>query len=136
MSYFRVPFRVEISQNSVKFQLHKKPFVETRKTHNTYVHHSQINPNEVLNEVLNEVPKKVTNITNISGEIKKITQGYWTLVNANYTEYKVFVPYGLSLDDTINTFYPEIIKAWAIEDEEAAIDEAWDNYDRYCNEWD
>ena len=150
-SYFRVPFRVEISNNSTKFTLHKKPFFNDSKEHRK----------------LPKLTKKTTSITN--------PQGVWVLVQSNSIDYKVFVPNEQSLMQAIEERYPAIIKGWrqeeltkacldykTSEDNEETIydifqdneeeqtvntyaddeptdedyEAAWNNYERMCYEWD
>jgi hypothetical protein len=149
MSYFRVPFRVEISNNSVKFQLHKKPFLERKPNHNQNQHQQQhqqqqqqkpTDPLIILLSQLSKIANKSLETNKIEEPKKSKESGHWVFVDVNYTEYKVFVPRGLSLEDTIDRFYPEIVQAQEEElqelQEEEAYESAWDNYERMCYEWD
>lgn len=72
--------------------------------------------------------------------------GKWTTINTKYESFKVFIPNGMSINQTITSIYPTIYQvlladaaedlideqASCYDDEEEAIEAAWDNYERWC----
>ena len=98
----------------MKFTLHKKPFFNDSKEHK---------------KTFNKQPKKsalttvlTTALTTALTAAMPEPQGNWVYVQSNFIDYKVFVPIGSTLIQTIQRNYPAIIKGWREEWNRACID--------------